>query len=68
METSPVLSLLRLTQVEKITGLKKSAIYQRISEGTFPAPVKLGTRAVAWRSDVVQTWIKGLPGGGGLRC
>lgn len=53
--------LLRLPQVEKITGLKKSAIYAKIKEGVFPAAVRLGSRSVAWKSTSVQAWIKSLP-------
>ncbi len=53
--------LLRLPEVELTTGLKKSAIYQRVKLRTFPQPLKLGAKAVAWRSDEVQEWIKNLP-------
>lgn len=53
--------LLRLPEVELTTGLKKSAIYQRVKLGTFPPPLKLGIKAVAWRSDEVQKWIADLP-------
>ncbi len=41
--------LLRLPEVETTTGLKKSAIYARRKDGTFPEPVRLGGKAVAWR-------------------
>jgi prophage regulatory protein len=58
MET---LSLLRLPQVVKTCGLKKSAIYQRIQDGSFPAPLKLGSRSVAWRSDEIREWIESRP-------
>ncbi len=53
--------LLRLRQVEQATGLKKSAIYAKIKDETFPAAVRLGSRSVAWRSDDIQEWIDGLP-------
>jgi len=38
--------ILRLPAVKAATGLSRSTIYARISEGTFPAPVALGGRAV----------------------
>jgi prophage regulatory protein len=41
--------LARLPTVLKITGLGCSTIYRWIAEGSFPAPVRLGPRAVAWR-------------------
>ncbi len=47
----------RLRDVTRITALSRSTIYRRISEGRFPAPVRLGGRASAWRRDMLQAWI-----------
>lgn len=41
-------TILRLPTVKARTGLSRSTIYLRISEGKFPAPVSLGDRAVGW--------------------
>jgi len=49
--------LFRLPQVREITGLGRSTIYAKIKAGEFPAPVNLGTRAVAWRSTDVTGWV-----------
>ena len=49
--------LLRLPGVMTQTGLRRAAIYSRIADGTFPSPVKIGTRAVAWPESAVQAWI-----------
>ena len=49
-------SLLRRPEVEQRTGLKRSTIYLRMSQGTFPKPVSLG-RAVAWVEDEIEEWI-----------
>ncbi len=46
----------RMPQLEVITGLKKSALYKRIAEGTFPRPIKLSARASAWPSDEIEAW------------
>lgn len=51
------MKLMRLPEVMAKTGLGRSAIYERIAEGTFPKPVSLGGRAVAWVSDEVEAWI-----------
>lgn len=51
------LSLIRLPQVRQRVGLCRSSIYARIAGGTFPAPVSLGARAVAWDSRAVDAWI-----------
>jgi len=41
-------TILRLPTVKDLTGLSRSTIYLRISEGIFPKPVSLGARAVGW--------------------
>lgn len=55
-----MVSLWRLPTVETQTGLSKSEIYRRIKLGTFPKPLQLGTRAVAWPSTAIQNWMNGL--------
>jgi prophage regulatory protein len=49
--------LLRLPQVKATTGLSKSSIYARISEGTFPKQIPLGPRLVVWVESDIQNWI-----------
>lgn len=49
--------LLRLNEVKQRTGLSKSSIYNQIADGTFPEPVPIGARAVAWVEDEIQEWI-----------
>lgn len=49
--------LLRLGQVEGCVSLKKSSIYAGVKSGTFPAPVRLSVRAVAWREEDIDRWI-----------
>ena len=58
-------AILRLSQVESVTGFKKSKIYQMIKEGAFPAPVKMGPKSSGWYSDLVQNWINDLATTGG---
>jgi prophage regulatory protein len=49
--------LLRLKEVQHQVGLCRSAIYDKIKHGDFPAPVSLGGRAVAWPSDAIDAWV-----------
>ncbi len=49
--------LLRRPEVEQTTGLSRSCIYKRMSEGTFPQAIPLGGRLVAWKSDDIEKWI-----------
>jgi prophage regulatory protein len=50
-------TILRLPAVKSRIGLSRSTIYLRISEGTFPKPVKLGLRAVGWLESSVENWL-----------
>lgn len=50
-------SLIRIKDVTKRTGLARSCIYERVAAGDFPAPVKIGPRAVAWVETEVDQWI-----------
>jgi prophage regulatory protein len=47
----------RLNAVKHQVGLGRSAIYDGVKRGTFPAPVNIGARAVAWLSDEVDAWM-----------
>lgn len=49
-------TILRLPAVKASTGLSRSTIYLRVSQGTFPAPVSLGGRAVGWLEAEIQDW------------
>ena len=49
--------MLRFPTVKARTGLSRSTIYLRISRGTFPAPVSLGSRAVGWIEAEVHAWV-----------
>jgi prophage regulatory protein len=50
-------SILRLPAVKTRTGLSRSTIYLRVSQGTFPRPVSLGRRAVGWLEEEIQSWL-----------
>jgi prophage regulatory protein len=47
-------TILRLPIVKALTGLSRSTIYLRISEGRFPRPVSIGARAVGWPEHEVE--------------
>jgi prophage regulatory protein len=49
--------ILRLRNVIDRTGLSRSTVYQRVSEGRFPKPVSLGARAVGWVESEIEEWI-----------
>lgn len=45
--------ILRLPDVKSASGLSRSTIYLRVSQGLWTKPVSLGPRAVGWPSDEV---------------
>jgi len=47
----------RLPDVKARTGLSRASIYKMMNEGKFPASLKLGERAVGWRSSDIDAWI-----------
>jgi prophage regulatory protein len=49
--------LLRLPAVEERCGLRKTAIYDLVKRGKFPAPIRLTERTSAWSSQAVDGWI-----------
>ncbi len=49
-------SFLRLPDVKLVTGLSKSSLYALIRANSFPAPVRLGARTVAWVRSEVKQW------------
>ena len=49
--------LIRLPQVESLTGLKRAHIYGLARRGQFPKPLKVGARASAWRESLVRQWV-----------
>ncbi len=55
-------AILRRKQVEKVVGLSRSTIYQRIRDGTFPKPISLGGRMVGWRAADIESFL-GDPAG-----
>jgi prophage regulatory protein len=49
--------ILRLPQVCKMTGLRRSFVYELQAERRFPQSIKLGARAVGWLEGEIQAWI-----------
>ena len=47
---------LRLPEVKAATGLSKSSLYAVIRANSFPPPVRLGPRTVAWLRSEVKQW------------
>lgn len=53
-------TLLKLAEVMEKTLLRKSSIYLKMKEGTFPKPINLTSRSIAWVEDDIDKWIENL--------
>ncbi|MEJ0087938.1 MAG: AlpA family phage regulatory protein [Pseudomonadota bacterium] len=58
--STPLDELLREPEVLALTKLSRSQRYRLIAEGLFPAPVKIGKRASAWKASAIRVWLDGL--------
>jgi len=59
-ETVPPARLLRLPEVMARVGLRRSAIYQRMSEGRFPKSRSLGPKCAVWVEAEIDEWIRAV--------
>ncbi len=48
--------VIRLADLPKYTGLRRTQIQHYIDKGDFPQPIKLGERAKGWLSSEIRTW------------
>lgn len=53
---SPQHRILRLPDVVRLTGMKRSWLYRESAAGRFPRQVKIG-RASGWDAHAVDEWI-----------
>jgi prophage regulatory protein len=63
MQADPKERLLRLPAVLDRVGYKRSRFLDLVRQGVFPAPVKLGARAVAWPESVIDALVERLANG-----
>ena len=49
--------IIRLKTVLARTGLSRSTMYRKISEGTFPSQVKISVQGTGWRESAINRWI-----------
>ena len=51
-----VQNILRRHDVERVTGLPRSTIYDKIAKGEFPRPIKLSMKSVGWLESEIAEW------------
>ena len=48
-------------EVERLTGMNRSALYRAMRAGRFPEPFRTGPKSVRWRLSEIEAWIDSLP-------
>jgi predicted DNA-binding transcriptional regulator AlpA len=56
--TLPDTGFLRLPDVLRLYPVSKSTWWKGIQDGKFPAAVRIGDRAVAWRAEDIRSLIE----------
>ncbi|MBY2929422.1 AlpA family phage regulatory protein [Sphingomonadales bacterium 56] len=49
-------AFLRIPEVMRRTGLKRSTLYNKIAAGTFPAQIHISSNCAGWREEEVSEW------------
>ncbi len=59
--SNPHVLVVRMRQLTAMVGLSRSSIYVFVSKGLFPAPVRLGPKAVGRRVNEIEEWLQARP-------
>lgn len=50
--------LIKAREVEELTSVNKRTFNRWVDQGTFPIPVRLSERRIAWVLSEVMDWIE----------
>ena len=53
--------LLTVREVAEIVGIGVPTVWKWVAARTFPAPIRLSSRATRWRNDEVMGWVESRP-------
>lgn len=49
--------LIRLSEVQRRTGIRRTQIYALAAAGKFPKPIKLSERITVWPLSEISEWV-----------
>ncbi|EGX6956817.1 AlpA family transcriptional regulator [Aeromonas hydrophila] len=52
------MKLIKLKDVTEMTTLSKATIYRLMKQGSFPGPIRLGPKCVAWKQSEIIEWVE----------
>ncbi len=52
------LTLLRINDVRRRTGLSRNQVYRLAREGQFPTGIRISPRCTCWSSTEIEEWIR----------
>ena len=67
MRSDVPVKLLKRPEVEMMTALSRSALYEAMARDDFPRPIRIGPRGVRWIAAEIQDWIALRPRAGSDR-
>jgi len=50
--------LLAMPELVQMISASRGSIYLWIAAGTFPRPIRIGPRRVAWELDAIHRWLE----------
>jgi predicted DNA-binding transcriptional regulator AlpA len=53
-------TMLRMSEVARLTGLSESTIKRRVEDGSFPRPMHTSARRIGWPAREVKAWLRQL--------
>lgn len=51
------IKLFGIAELTALLTVSKPTIYRRIKDGSFPSPVRISARRVAWRECDIAAWL-----------
>ena len=52
--------IMRHPAVEDCTGFSRTTIYRKVRDGTFPQPVRIGSKSIGWFENEIADWQANL--------
>ena len=53
-------TMLRISEVVRLTGISVSSIKRMVEDGRFPRPMRIGIRAIGWPARDVRHFVEAL--------